>query len=261
VAEFDEVIPPGQVGYINVEILGEKVSGSWTKNATVHSNDPDHPQMTISLSGTILHHVDIKPSTRMYLRGMYGEKVVKEITVSSSEQKKDFVIENVSSNVDDKITYKVNPTGEPGVYKIRVWKNPKLPAMNTWGSLTLETNSEHTPEKVVQVNVNTRGAIIVQPSTINFGGITEDAVGETAETMAKAVTIFKVKGDFTIRDVRFSSSYYSADIEEIEGGKKFKVTVNFKPPVHKSSYIDEMVINTDDPQEPSIRVRLLARGI
>ena len=260
-AEFDEVIPPGQVGYINVEILGEKVSGSWTKNATVHSNDPDHPQMTISLSGTILHYVDIQPSARMYLRGMYGENVVKEITLSSSEKKKEFEIKNVSSNVDDKITYKVVPTGEPGVYNIKVWKNPKLPAMNTWGSLKIETNSEHTPEKVVQVNVNTRGAIVVQPSTINFGSITEEKVGESADAMVKAVTIFKVRGDFNIQDIRFSSSYYSADVEELEDGKKFKVTVNFKPPVHKSSYIDEMVINTDDPQEPSIRVRLLARGI
>ena len=148
------------------------------------------------------------------------------------------------------------------MYTIRVWKNPKLPAINTWGSLTLHTNSEHSPEKVVQVNVNTRGAIVVQPSTLNFGSITEDALEAAQEEVAtKAITIYKIRGDFNIQDIKFSSSYYSADIEPLDDGKKYKVTVNFNPPVHKKSYIDEMLIKTDDPQEPSIRVRLLARGI
>jgi len=262
VAQYDEVIPPGQVGYVNIEILGEKVHGTFNKTATIHSNDPEHPQMTISLAGQILHYVDIEPSDRIYLRGMYGEQVMKEITVTSNEKKKDFKITGMSSNIDDKITYKAMPGAEPGVYTIRLFKNPKLPALNTWGSLTINCNSEHTPEKIVQINVNTRGSIVVQPSTINFGSITNDVISAPpGQGLEKAVTIFKVNGDFNIRDVKFSSSYYKADIEPLEDGKKYKVTVSFRPPVHKSSYVDEMVINTDDPQEPSVRVRLLARGI
>ena len=119
-------------------------------------------------------------------------------------------------------------------------------------------------KKILQVNVNTRGAIVVQPSTINFGSVTDDVIAASengGEGLQKAVTIFKVRGDFSIRDVIFSSSYYEANIEPLEDGKNYKVTVSFRPPVLKKSYVDEMVINTDDPQEPSVRVRLLARGI
>lgn len=258
-AEFDHTIPPGQEGLITLEVLGKKVTGAFSKSATVHSNDPKHPQMTITLAGKILHHVDIKPD-RVYLRGMYGESVSKELSVSSVEMKKDLEILEVSSNIDDKITYKIVPEAEPGNYKIVLFKNPKLPTLNTWGSLAIKTNSKETPLSVVQVNVITRGSIVVQPTTLNFGAVRSDApLGSNG--VEKELTIFKLKGEFNIIDVTFSSDRYSAKIEALEEGKKYRVVVGFRPGSEQQSYVDEMVINTDDPTEPSIRVRLLARGV
>ena len=258
-AEHDEVIPPGQEGKIILEVLGEKVSGNFSKNATVHSNDPDHPQVTISLAGQIVHYVDIQPE-RVYLRGMYGEQVSKDLTVVSNEKKKDFQILGLSSNIDDKITYRVEPDSEPGHYRIKLFKNPKLPTLNTWGSLTVETNSEKSPQKIIQVNVVTRGSIVCQPTTINFGAVRAGSSLGT-EGLEKEVVIFKVKGDFNITDIKFSSDNYKASVEPMEDGKKYKVMVGFRPGEEQKSYVDEMIINTDDPQEPSIRVRLLARGV
>jgi len=256
VAEFDQVIPPGQEGTITLEVLGEKVSGTWRKSATVHTNDPAHPTLTISLSGTVINHVDIEPK-RVYLRGMYGEQVTAELKISSNEQKKDLEILDVASNIDDKITYRVVEDGEPGNYKIHLYKNPKLPTLNTWGSLFITTNSKNSPDKVVQVNVVTRGAIIVHPSTLNFGGVR--SASETP--VEKILTVSKVKGDFSIEDVSFSSDSYEASVEQVDEGKKYKVTVRFLPVVDQKSYADQMFIRTNDPQEPSIRVRLIARGI
>jgi hypothetical protein len=256
VAEFDEVIAPGQEGKVTLEVLGEKVSGTWRKSATVISNDPKHPRLTIALSGTVINHVDVEPK-RVYLRGMYGETVTAELTVSSVEKKKDLKILDVTSNIDDKITYKVIEDSEPGQYKVELFKNPKLPTLNTWGSVFIKTNSEKTPDKIVQVNVVTRGAIIVQPSTLNFGNVQPAA----PTAVEKIVTVSKIKGDFSIQDVTFSSDSYKADIEQVEKGKKYKLKIQFHPEVEQKSYVDEMIISTDDPQEPSIRVRLIARGI
>lgn len=255
-AEFSEVIPPGQEGHITLEVQGAKVHGTWRKSATVHTDDPARPRLTISLGGSIVHHVDVKPN-RVYLRGMFGEPVTAEIQVSSNEKKKDLKIVEVSSNIDGKMTYKVVPDSEPGHYKIKLYKNPKLPTLNTWGSLFITTNSENTPDKVVQVNVVTRGAIIVQPSALNFGNVRSSSPNR----IEKVLTVSKVSGAFQIRDVAFSSTNYEARIEPVEEGKKYKVRVSFHPEADQKSYVDEMIISTDDPQEPSIRVRLIARGI
>ncbi|UCG52340.1 MAG: hypothetical protein JSW58_01960 [Candidatus Latescibacterota bacterium] len=261
-AQYDKVIPPGQEGTITLEIEGKKVHGTFNKKATVKTNDPKHPQLTIALAGKILSYVDIQPASRVYLSGMYGEQVSKELIVTSNEKIKDFKILKLSSNLDDKITYKVIPDSEPGKYKIKVWKNPKLPTLHTWGSLFIDTNSEHSPQKVVQVNVSTRGAIVCQPSQLNFGAFNfARAEKDKDAPTEKSLTVFKVKGDFQITNVEFTSSDFKAEVQPVEEGKKYKVVVSFVPEAKKKTYYDEMIINTDDPNEPSVRVRLLARGV
>ena len=260
-AQYDKVIPPGQEGTITLEISGGKVHGTFNKRATVKTNDPDHPQMTIALAGKIISHVDIQPAPRLYLSGTYGEQVSKELIVTSNEKKKSFEIIHLSSNIDDKITYKVIPESEPGKYKIKVWKNPKLPSLQTWGSLFVDTNSEFSPRKVVQINVATRGSIVCQPSSLNFGAVKVTVGKGAVKAIEKSLMVFKVKGDFNIENVEFSSPDYHAEIEPLEDGKRYKVIVNFLPLAKKSNFRDEMVINTDDPREPSVRIRLIARGI
>jgi len=37
--------------------------------------------------------------------------------------------------------------------------------------------------------------------------------------------------------------------------------VTFAPTTKKQNYLDEMIINTNDPQEPNVRVNILARGL
>jgi hypothetical protein len=261
VASFDKVIPPGQEGKIQFDIDGKKVQGSFNKNATVQTNDPKHPAMTIALAGKIIPYIEVQPSTQVYLTGVYGERISKELIISSNEKKKNFKIVGLSSNIDDKITYSFAPDSEPGRYKITLWKNPKLPTLNTWGSFMIDTNSEHTPRKVIQISVATRGLIVCQPTQVNFGARQFNAAGGLVKTAVQGVEVFKIDGVFQIRNVEFSSPDYKAEIEPVEPGKRYRVLVTFVPATKKRNYRDEMIINTDDPQEPTVRVNILAHGL
>ncbi len=261
-ASFDKVIPPGQEGKITFEIDGEKVkSGQFNKTATVHTNDPKHPTLTIALAGKVIPYVEVQPSAQIYLSGMYGEAVSKELIVSSNDRTKNFKVTGLSSNIDDKITYAFAPEAEPGRFKVTVWKNPKLPTLNTWGSLYIETNSEHSPKKVIQVSVATRGSIVCQPSQINFGPVRFNAAGGLLKPAMQSVDVFKVDGDFEIKNVEFSATDYKAQVVTVDEGRRYKIKVNFEPGEKKSNYYDEMIINTSDPQEPALRIRLMAHGL
>jgi hypothetical protein len=263
VAKFDKVIPPGQEGKINMVIEGKKVHGTFTKSATIHSNDPKNPKMSITMAGTEIPFVSVEPTDRLYLQGRYGEKIEKTLTLRSNEEDLDFKITSIESNIDDKITYKVDPT-EDGAYTVKVWKNPKLPTLNTYGSLILRTNSEKSPEKVIQVQVITKGSITVQPTTINYGAVRFAKQDEEAGTVKKSVTIIKSQGEFAIRDIEFNSDYYEAEVAEVVPGKRYKVDVTFTPPVKSKARqreVGEMLIHTTDPTEPTLRVKLVARAM
>ena len=257
-AYFTEVIPPGQTGEIKFEITGSKVSGTFTKKATVYSNDPSRKAMKISVHAQIIQYVEVLPASKLYLRGTYDQSVHKTLTIRSNETDREFEITGIRSNIDDKITYKLGERSAEGEYELIIWKNPKLPTMNTWGSVYLSTNSENAPEKIIEVNVTTRGSIVVHPSTVNFGRVIVRNADQ--EVIERVVTVYKLTGSFQIENIEFSSDFYEASVEALEDGKRYKVTVRIHPGT-KDSYIDEMIIKTNDPQEPFVKVRLLARGV
>jgi hypothetical protein len=217
--------------------------------------------MTLTLKGAIKRFIDVLPTDRVYLSGMFGETIEKEVSVVSEEMGPGFEISGITSNIDDKITYKVLPAADPGTYRLRIWKNPKLPVIKTWGSITLNTNSSHSPQKVIQVNVTTNSLIKAQPSIINFGRIAIGGPQEEAQTYKKTITVSKLKGEFNISDVTFSKDNYSATVETVEAGRTYKLTIQFKPDHTRRQYSDEMTVNTDDPMEPKVTVRLIARSI
>jgi len=264
VAKYDRVIPAGGEGKINLAIEGAQVHGNFSKTAIVHSNDPELPLVTLTLDGTEIPFIDVKPDDHIYLQGRFGEEVQRELTVQSNEESKDFKVTGAESDMDDKISYEVKPGPEPNVYTLVVRKNPKMPAMASVGSLTLHTNSEKAPDKVLQVQVITKGSFTVQPSTVNFGAVPFGHEGEAAKPVVKTVTVLRTDAQFKIDSVDFDSDHYTATVKEVVPGQKYDVEVTFQPPIKKESRqreVASMTIHTSDPNEPLVSVKLVARAM
>jgi hypothetical protein len=264
VAKFDKVIPPGQEGKIHMVIEGKRVHGKFNKSATIRSNDPAHPVMTITMAGNITPYVSVVPASRIYLQGHHGETVKKTITVKSNEDDLEFAITRIESNIDDKITYDFRPGEEDKTWVVDVWKNPVLPTMSTYGNITVHTNSERSPTKTVQVQVITKGAITVQPKSVNFGTVGFGTDGEPAKPVSRNVIVMKTTGDFSIQDLSFSTDKFQGEVEPVQPGKRYNIKVTFLPPEKRQprqTHVGEMTIRTDDPKEPELKVRLVARSM
>lgn len=262
-AQYDKVIPPGQEGRIELAVEGKKVHGSFTKSATVYSNDTNHPTLTITLSGHEIPYVNVTPTERVHLQGRYGEKASKTIRVRSNEKDLDFKVTGLTSNIDDKITYRLEKTSQKGEYKIHVMKNPRLPTLSTFGSLFIHTNSELAPETTVQVQVITKGSISVQPSTVNFGRM-HFPKKEVGTPVTKSVTLLKPNGGLVIEAIEVTNNNYKVELEEIVPGKRYKVNVTFTPPAFsqpRQREHGELTVFTNDPTEPRVTVRLVANGM
>jgi hypothetical protein len=263
VAKFDKVIPPGREGKVELAVEGNKVHGEFTKSATVESNDPDHPHMTLTVSGKEIAYVNIAPEGTVYMHGRFGEQVEQDLTISSNEKGLDFKVTGVRSNIDDKITYALEPGATKGTYTLKVFKNPKLPTLSTYGSITVATNSKLAPEAVVQVHVMTKGSITLSPTILNYGAVkfTDENGPGTPET--KALTVTKTAGGFKIKDVAIDNSNFKAVVDPVAAGQQYRIQVTFTPPVRKTAKqaeVGQMIIHTDDPQEPAVSVQLVARS-
>lgn len=263
-AKFDKVIAPGKEGKIELVVDGNKVHGEFSKAAEVTTNDPDHPNISLSISGKEVPFVNVIPDGTVYLHGRPGEAIEKELTVSSNEKDIDFKVTSVTSNIDDKIKYSYAPGSKKGEYVIKVSKNPQLPIMSTYGSLIIHTTSKKSPDTTLQVHVMTKSSILLSPSVLNYGEVkfTDDKGAGTPST--KAVMVTRSAGKLKIKDVSTSNPNFTAKIETLSPDQQYKVMVTFNPPKRKQAKqteTGEMVITTDDPQEPTLRVQLVARAM
>ena len=264
VTNFDKLIPAGKQGKIEFVLDGEKVHNQFNKTAVVSTNDPVHPTMTIAVAGEEIPYLNIQPEGTVYLHGRYGEHIERKMEISSNE-KIDFKVVKVSSNIDDKITYQLEPLAEAGHYQLSVYKNPKLPTLITYGTLYLHTNSKEAPTSEIQVHVITKGNITVSPAAVNFGPVKFAEAASSGQSVTRGIILSKAAGaEFNIKNVTLSNPNFTASVEPVAQGKQYRVQVTFTPPMKKlaqQSETAEMIIHTTDAEEPAIRVAVAARAM
>jgi hypothetical protein len=220
--------------------------------------------MSVAISGHEIPYVAVEPAGTIYLHGRYGEHLERSVTVSSNEENLDFQILRATSNLDDKITYKVEPASEKGKYQITVYKNPILPTLMTSGTIYLHTNSEVNPKTELQVHVITKGDINVTPAVVNFGQVKFAEGAGSGQEVTRSVIVSKALGEFKITDVKLSNPNFRAAVEPVGAGSQYRVQVTFTPPIRAQGTQNEtaeMIIHTDDAREPAIRVAVSVRAM
>ena len=264
VANYDEVIAPGKEGKITLTLAGDKVHGRFSKTAQVRSNDPDHSELLLTIAGTEIPYVNIGPADRVYLQGSYGEEVAQSLTISSNEKDLDFRIEKIDTDLGDKVTFTYEKGAAKGEWVVSVRKNPDLPTQSTYGTLTIHTNSKRAPDQVIQVQVMTTGTITVQPTFVNFGRVRFGDDGKNGDVLEKSVTLIRSQGDFAISDLSVNNVNFHTEVVEEVPGKRYKVNIKFTaPPRTRGGQAEsgELIIHTNVPTEPNVRVQLVARAL
>jgi hypothetical protein len=191
--------------------------------------------------------------------------VEREVTLSSNEKLADFKVVGVTSDIDDKVTYEYKPTANKGEYTLRIAKKPDLPISSSFGTVTVKTNSTNAPETKLQVQVMTKGNITVSPSSLNFGNVAFGAKDKTAHPVTRSIMVIRNSGEgLALKGVEVDNPNFSAKFEPVTPGKQYKVEVTFQPPVKKQNpqrEVGELIITTNDPREPSVRVSLVAKAM
>jgi hypothetical protein len=262
--KFDRVIAPGKTGRIELSIDGAKVHGQFNKFASVESNDSERPHTVIRLVGREIPYVRVEPDGTVFLQGRYGEPVEQDVAISSNEKDLAFKVLGVTSNIDDKITYAIENGSAPGRYVLKLCKNPKLPALSTYGAVQVRTNSTRMPVATVQVHVMTRAAISLSPTVLDYGDVAFASAAGEQKPVTGEITVKRADGTFQIREVTVTNPNYRATVDAVTPGQQYRVHVTFTPPVRtqgKQTEAGELVIHTDDPREPAMRVRLVASAL
>jgi len=260
VASFDKVIPSGQEGKVNLSVKTAAMRGKFTKAATIHSNDPQHPSYRITLKGTIKNYITVQPSPRAYLNGFEGDTLSQKLTISTNETEP-LTITNITSTLDDKITYEIKPLQEGKSYELNVTTREDVQGRSI-GSITVTTSSKQKPKLDIPVRINFKNELTISPTTLFFGTII--VTPQTLESLlTKQIRVRKDRGEpLVIEKIVPSSDFIHTAIETTEEGKKYLITVTLEKDKLQKGVIEETIeIYTNYQKTPVVTITLKGKII
>jgi hypothetical protein len=148
-ADSDRRIPPGGLGRITLTIAPYSVLRQFTKKTTVFFNDPDHPQVVLTMKGYGKPFIEIQPSHIIRFRGKPGEELRDQVRFIS-HLPGPWEIKSFKTNIPQFIDVNVKAEQPGKIYVVEV-RNKRQDAGNYAGVIELFTTSEKRPRLIMRV--------------------------------------------------------------------------------------------------------------
>ena len=259
VADFDKVIKPGQTGKVHAVVDSSTFSGPISKGVSVFTNDPEHPQIELTIHAKVEPYISIKPGYARYIT-VQGEPL--EGNIAQTLWAPDGTAWDITS-VDSPYPFlavtfhEAKPEERLPDAKGKQWKvEMKLSNQAKVGPLSdyVTVHTNHPKQKIVQIPVSgfVRPVVATTPPNADFGKI------ELKEPLKKALNI----RNFATEPIKVTSVDPSlpkgieTKLETLEEGREYQVRIILNPELAKGPFLGKLVIHTDSPKVPTLEVEV-----
>jgi len=258
VAQFDKTIAPGQTGKVHAVVDTTTFNGPISKGVSVFTNDPDTPQIELTIRAKVEPYIAVKPGYARYIT-VQGEPL--EGNIAQTLWATDGTAIDVTG-VDSPwpylhVTYReAKPEERVGEAKGKQWKiEMKLTNDAKVGALTdyVTVHTNHPKQKIVQIPVSgfVRPVIAVTPPVADFGQI------ELKEPLRRALNVRNFATEpIKVTGVEQNLKGMEAKIEPLEEGREYQVRIVLNPGLGKGPFNGKLTIHTDSPKAPLVEVEL-----
>jgi hypothetical protein len=148
-ADSDRRIPPGGQGRIKLTIAPYSVLRQFAKKTKVSFNDPDQPQVVLTMQGYGKPFIEIQPSHIIRFRGKAGDELSNQVRFTS-HLPGHWEINEFKTNIPQYIDVSVKAEQPGRVYVVEV-RNKRQEPGNYAGVIELFTTSEKRPRLIIRV--------------------------------------------------------------------------------------------------------------
>jgi len=194
--------------------------GKVSKTATIQSNDPHNPELTLKIEGTVLAIIDVKPSTNILFRGMADQ--LSESVVDLVGSTIPFHISGVETNLNESINYSLETVIDGKEYRLKV--SNKVLNGNYGGFIRLNTDLAQKPDILIRVTGFVEGEITAKPQNILIGKL---CAGQP-ERLGRVVVISNRNRPFEITRLIYDQDLMSVSQEPLENQTGFVLDIQPK---------------------------------
>ena len=241
-------IRPGEEGQIKVTYNTGYREGRFREEVRVISNDPEKPQIILTISGEVVRSIVALPDG-LYLGRIRGERrIEREVRLIDLNGER-LEVKKVKSS-SKRIKVKVErEKGREDVVKLRIIIDPlKMRVGKLDERVIVHTNNDLKPVIEIPITGELVGEVEVRPSRLFFGMVKP---GEEVEL--KAEVINWGKGDLKLLSVESTSKLVDVKVREVKAGRRYELDVVLHP--HDEGAIKgEIRIRTNNPRRREIRL-------
>ncbi len=244
-------VAPGDTSEIAVAFDTHFQKGHQVRTITASTNDPDNPQVAMTMQGIVKKQVEAQPDEVAFGDVKRGSEQTKEVVVNDLNPARGaFSVGPVSnSNSSIKVEQEKRPDGKPGaLLKVSLLKSMPLGPFDD----TIKITTNRVP---LQVDVfgTVTGDLNVDPAQVSFGIVPRGQ---------DIVRIFKLSNQgpkpVKVLEVASSSPSVGAIAEPVTPGKEYKVTVTLRHGTPDGQLRGNLTIKTDDPDQATLNVPFYA---
>ncbi len=258
VVEFDKSIAPGQTGKVHAVLDTTDFGGPIGKGVTVFTNDPDTPQIELTIHARVEPRIAVKPG---YARYIVVQKESVQGTIAQTLWAPDgtpFEVTGVESPWPFmRVAYhEAKPEERIPNAEGRQWRvdmtlsndEAKVGALADY--VTIHTT--HPKQKIVQIPVSgfVRPVMAVTPPRADFGSISlKEPVKTSINIQNFATEPIRITSVESVKGV-------DAKVEPLQEGREYQVRLVLNQNLGKGAFNGKLKIHTDSPKVPVLEVEL-----
>ena len=256
VASFDRTVKPGQTGKITAAVDTKNFTGPITKTVSVVSNDPENPQLALTIKAVVKPYVEIAPTEFVRFSAIKGDAASQDLILFSAE--KDFQ-PTVAESSQPYVKAQIAPAGDKEKlegktgtqYKLHVTLEPSAPVGVLNAPVHVKTGVAKQPDVEIRVSGIVRDRISVTPASIVFGNFTP---GKDVISRNVIFTNNKPGQAVRVQKVDSSVSGISAEIVPMTEGVNYTIVLKPKNDLKKGEFSGTLKIYTSDKDRPVVEV-------
>jgi hypothetical protein len=242
---WEKLIKPHGKGMIEAEFNSSHFHGPITKHLTVFSNDPQRPQLELTITARVNPLVQVTPSSTAML-SVADKPVTYEFTLERSGGHPMKIVKIIPNA--PYLTAEATPLRGEGRYKLTVTATTDAPFGRTTVPLVVQTDLEKAGMLTLVLTVD-RG-IVTTPPVLFYGQLPTKMTGP----MLAAVTVSRSMGSFHVTSATVDDPKLAVRLDTVRDGGEYRVTVTYSGGWEPGLVHKTLTINTDDAKQPAFQI-------
>jgi len=255
-ARVKQEIDAGSSAEILINWDTSRLRGEVKGQAVLTINDPQTPEIVLTLRGKVVPSIEILPRPAVYISQFSGEGKSASLRIRNNRQRRLNLVRLESMGKHFQAKYKELEEGK--LFEITITIPAETPIGRYRESLLVHTDDPELERIHLEVNALVKADIFINPEVVDFGRVSRARIQsnpEVIEFLTQTIVINRREGEMSITAVKTDIPFIWVKHEPEGRSAAFRLDAGLKPETLVNGRFEgQVILSTDDPGFSELRI-------